>query len=233
MGKRFNPPPNWPAAPAGWMPGPGWRPDPRWPAPPPGWPLWVYTSRRWPTAVGAAVGGLVLGMGIGGASGSAAADRAEDHMAEAAQEQHETRSLLAEAEQEHAAQVDDLDERGAALDAREAAVDARDDAVSDVEDLAAAQALLEADQSELAAAQQELDIRAADLDQREATIAAEASRQAAAQTPAVSVPATPGGGSVYYANCDAARAAGAAPVLRGDPGYRPALDRDDDGIGCE
>jgi len=38
---------------------------------------------------------------------------------------------------------------------------------------------------------------------------------------------------VYYANCTAARAAGAAPMNRGDPGYRPGLDRDDDGIACE
>ncbi|RSV20369.1 YHYH domain-containing protein [Sphingomonas sp. ABOLG] len=36
-----------------------------------------------------------------------------------------------------------------------------------------------------------------------------------------------------FANCSAARAAGAAPVRRGDPGYGPHLDRDDDGIGCE
>lgn len=36
-----------------------------------------------------------------------------------------------------------------------------------------------------------------------------------------------------YANCTAARAAGAAPVRRGDPGYGPHLDRDSDGIGCE
>lgn len=36
-----------------------------------------------------------------------------------------------------------------------------------------------------------------------------------------------------YANCAAARAAGAAPVRRGDPGYGPHLDRDGDGIGCE
>lgn len=42
-----------------------------------------------------------------------------------------------------------------------------------------------------------------------------------------------GGGSVYYANCSAARAAGAAPVMRGDPGYAPKLDRDNDGVGCE
>ncbi len=39
--------------------------------------------------------------------------------------------------------------------------------------------------------------------------------------------------SVYYKNCDAARAAGAAPLRRGDPGYRSELDRDGDGIACE
>jgi hypothetical protein len=39
--------------------------------------------------------------------------------------------------------------------------------------------------------------------------------------------------SAYYANCAAARAAGAAPVHRGGPGYSSKLDRDGDGIGCE
>ncbi|MGW0315497.1 excalibur calcium-binding domain-containing protein [Streptomyces flavidovirens] len=38
---------------------------------------------------------------------------------------------------------------------------------------------------------------------------------------------------VYYENCDAARAAGAAPVRSGDPGYGRHLDRDGDGVGCE
>lgn len=42
-----------------------------------------------------------------------------------------------------------------------------------------------------------------------------------------------GGGDVYYENCDAARAAGAAPVHAGDPGYGSHLDRDGDGVGCE
>lgn len=36
-----------------------------------------------------------------------------------------------------------------------------------------------------------------------------------------------------FANCSAARAAGAAPVRRGDPGYGRHLDRDGDGVGCE
>jgi excalibur calcium-binding domain-containing protein/uncharacterized protein DUF1524 len=39
--------------------------------------------------------------------------------------------------------------------------------------------------------------------------------------------------SPAYVNCDAARAAGAAPVHRGDPGYAAHLDRDGDGTGCE
>lgn len=36
-----------------------------------------------------------------------------------------------------------------------------------------------------------------------------------------------------FANCSQARAAGAAPVRAGDPGYGRHLDRDGDGIGCE
>ncbi|BEP15799.1 DUF1524 domain-containing protein [Acidothermaceae bacterium B102] len=43
----------------------------------------------------------------------------------------------------------------------------------------------------------------------------------------------PTGGDVYYANCAAVRAAGKAPLLRGQPGYRSGLDRDGDGIACE
>ncbi|WP_245870819.1 excalibur calcium-binding domain-containing protein [Asanoa hainanensis] len=37
----------------------------------------------------------------------------------------------------------------------------------------------------------------------------------------------------YYKNCTEARAAGAAPLRKGEPGYRSALDRDDDGEACE
>lgn len=39
--------------------------------------------------------------------------------------------------------------------------------------------------------------------------------------------------SVYYQNCDAVRAAGAAPLYIGSPGYAPKLDRDGDGVACE
>lgn len=39
--------------------------------------------------------------------------------------------------------------------------------------------------------------------------------------------------SVSYANCAAVRAAGAAPIYSGDPGYSKKLDRDGDGVACE
>lgn len=39
--------------------------------------------------------------------------------------------------------------------------------------------------------------------------------------------------TAYYANCDAVRAAGAAPIRPGDPGFQKKFDRDGDGVGCE
>ncbi|MGK4593373.1 thermonuclease family protein [Amycolatopsis sp. w19] len=39
--------------------------------------------------------------------------------------------------------------------------------------------------------------------------------------------------AVSYANCDAVRAAGAAPLYAGQPGYNRKLDRDGDGVACE
>ena len=53
-----------------------------------------------------------------------------------------------------------------------------------------------------------------------------------APAPAPVAPAQ-SGGAVYYKNCAAARAAGAAPLYAGEPGYRPGLDGDRDGVACE
>ena len=50
---------------------------------------------------------------------------------------------------------------------------------------------------------------------------------AAGATPAPG-PATP-----FYPDCDAVRAAGAAPIRPGDPGWQPKFDRDEDGVGCD
>ncbi|MFA9432393.1 thermonuclease family protein [Egicoccus sp. AB-alg2] len=51
------------------------------------------------------------------------------------------------------------------------------------------------------------------------------------EKPAAGGPGSGPGGA--WKNCTEARAAGAAPVHRGDPGYGSHLDRDNDGIGCE
>lgn len=37
----------------------------------------------------------------------------------------------------------------------------------------------------------------------------------------------------YWRGCDDARAAGTAPIYRGEPGYREGMDGDNDGIACE
>jgi competence protein ComEC len=46
-------------------------------------------------------------------------------------------------------------------------------------------------------------------------------------------PATPEKNEPYFPTCAMARALGVAPLRRGEPGYRPALDRDGDGVACE
>ncbi len=52
-------------------------------------------------------------------------------------------------------------------------------------------------------------------------------------SPQVQAPQRAFGGDVYFRNCAAARAAGAAPIRAGEPGYGRHLDRDGDGKACE
>jgi len=58
----------------------------------------------------------------------------------------------------------------------------------------------------------------------------EAPRRVAEREEAYEAPTAAG---VYYRNCNEARAAGAAPLRFGEPGYRPEMDGDHDGIACE
>lgn len=46
-------------------------------------------------------------------------------------------------------------------------------------------------------------------------------------------PPSPVKAGTYFPNCAAARAAGAAPLRAGQPGYSRKLDRDGDGVACE
>ncbi|WP_203333728.1 excalibur calcium-binding domain-containing protein [Planococcus beigongshangi] len=81
--------------------------------------------------------------------------------------------------------------------------------------------------------QQEEVARAAEeqRQQEEAARVAEEQRQQQEAAAAAAVEAQ--ASNVYYKNCDAVRAAGAAPIRVGEPGYSKKLDRDGDGIGCE
>ncbi|MGA1800519.1 excalibur calcium-binding domain-containing protein [Sphingomonas sp. 4RDLI-65] len=58
-------------------------------------------------------------------------------------------------------------------------------------------------------------------------------RSAYGSAPPASRSATGSESSVFYSGCRQVRAAGAAPLYRGQPGYRPGMDGDNDGIACE
>ncbi|MET1154243.1 excalibur calcium-binding domain-containing protein [Arthrobacter sp.] len=58
-------------------------------------------------------------------------------------------------------------------------------------------------------------------------------RIASAYVPPAPRPYEPPAPVAYFANCDAVRAADAAPLYANQPGYRTGLDRDQDGIACE
>lgn len=55
----------------------------------------------------------------------------------------------------------------------------------------------------------------------------------AAPEPAPAPAPAPAPVDVYYENCDAVRAAGAAPIYAGSPGFQSKFDRDKDGVGCD
>ena len=84
-----------------------------------------------------------------------------------------------------------------------------------------------------AAAKAAADKAAADQAAAAQAAAEQAARDEAARQAAQAPAPAPAPAAAYYANCTAARAAGAAPVYAGTPGYGKHLDRDGDGIGCD
>lgn len=105
-------------------------------------------------------------------------------------------------------------------DERAVTVTALKDRDAEVKDLESQKVALEQRITELEAQLEQAQAQAVQPSYEPQTFAAP---QAAAPAPANS----------YYANCTAARNAGAAPVYAGQPGYGRHLDRDGDGVGCE
>lgn len=197
--------------------------DSRAPSPNPG-PIGSLTGHlrttprnaRWPLAV---LASLVLLLGILIGSGAASTDRSESDELRAEQSaSDETIEDLTAENAELEGQLSDL----------EGQVTDLEDRLQGVEDLETA---LSQRESEVEALEQALDEREAELDEREADLDG---REAQGDGGDEDGGQSDGGDdSVHYENCDAARAAGAAPVHEGDPGYGRHLDRDGDGVGCE
>ncbi len=115
------------------------------------------------------------------------------------------------------------------------------DAAASASASASAAAAAEASASAAAAAEASASAAAAEAEppepavQKEEPAPVEEPAQEPAQAPRQSGqnPDSEGAAGAYYANCTEAKAAGAAPLYRGEPGYREKLDRDKDGIACE
>lgn len=223
---KFNTPPQWPDAPEGWIPDPGWKPDPNWPQPPVDWTFWTndygvevegprglhgasLSRVRWSRR--AAVGGgallaLLLGVGIG-ASG---------------QEEATRQALLARPVPTSTVTVTPAPAPTVTI-------------MSPAETLPAETVTMPVETVTMP-------VETVTMPAQTVTVEVEAPADTRLGIMGGTDTGSRGGStdvgssgssSVYYANCSAARAAGAAPVLRGQPGYRSALDRDGDGVGCE
>ena len=178
---------------------------------------WRQWTQRPVLIVGAAA--LLVGIAMGASVAGGDVDEAVTATELRFTDRLEREAALAEEAAEEASATE------AELVAAEEELAALQDEVAGLEDEIASQA----EAAALVAA--DLDARAADLAAREAAVAAQ---EAAAALPAPVVEAAPApSSSAYYDNCSAARAAGAAPLYVGDPGYRSGLDRDNDGVACE
>lgn len=121
---------------------------------------------------------------------------------------------------------------------QEVSLDVRNDvAEAEVSASAAAQAAAEEQAAKEKAEQERLAQEQAAQAEQERQAQEQAAKQAEPPASQQIQPFVGGGGqgqgSAYYASCKDAKAAGAAPLYRGDPGYRDGLDRDHDGVACE
>ena len=166
---------------------------------------------------------FLLGIGVGGASSGtdvttppqylslqAELDTAQD---EAGERSDEVADAQEQGRQAAAAAQAQIEQQNAAISERTTALDRRE------QDLAARE-------SALRAAEQATSSSGGRSSSSSGSVSSGAGSAVVEPAPQVST-------SVSYSNCSEARAAGAAPVRAGDPGYGLHLDRDGDGVGCE
>lgn len=130
-------------------------------------------------------------------------------------------------------------EKAAALAAAQARAAAAERARLQAIAVAQAKAAAEKAAADRAAAVQAARLAKKRFDDEQAQLraAAAARKAAAAQAAAAAANAAknnvPKNPTVYYANCIAAVKAGVAPIAKGQPGYRKALDSNGNGVACE
>lgn len=173
--------------------------------------------------------GLLLGKGRAGSQLAAAETTLEEVQTERARVEEDKAALLTAQEDLATAQAT-MTEREGAVGTKEAELVTRESAAAAAEtDLQSRLTVVEGRESAVATAEADLQARSA----------AAGRSGTSSSTPKATTPDAPagivggGGGSVSYANCDAVRAAGKAPIRVGEPGYSKKLDRDGDGVGCE
>lgn len=186
-----------------------------------------------------AVLAFLLGTGAGAGGERDASPQQAADLRDLEDEVESLEGQVADLEEER----DELEEERDELEAQQEQDEELSQQVTDLEEEAASL------QEDVTALREHRDALAAQSQQRAERIRDLESQLAAAQQQAAPAPAPqptapapapqprpsqPGSGSsTSYENCDAARAAGAAPLRRGDPGYASHLDRDNDGVACE
>lgn len=200
---KFNKPPGWPDAPEGWVPDPTWTPDPAWTPPPPGWDFWTND----------------YGIPIRGPVGLYPNDKSS----------RRSKALLGTAAGLAGLIVGLMAGGGSTeLDANTLALMPSPAAVTSTVRVPGPTVT-----SSVTVPGPERTVKVAGP-----TVTKTVTKTVRKTVTAVAPFAGSGGtapktSNTYYANCDAARAAGVAPLYVGEPGYRSGLDRDNDGVACE
>lgn len=238
---RYVHPPTWPAPPAGWTPWVGWQPPVEWAQAPAGWVFWAR-DRPWParhpkwTAAAAVFAVLFVVAGVTGEQPAPDGGR----LAAAADQGPAPVTTMATPSPSASPTPSPTPSPSPSATPSPSAAPVTTKAapvtpvVPAAPYYASCAAVVAAGKAPLRQGQPGY---RAGLDGDSDGIACEATAAPAPRTtraPAPPPPApVPPPAAVYYANCTAARAAGAAPLHRGDPGYRSGLDRDGDGVACE
>ncbi|HZX01432.1 excalibur calcium-binding domain-containing protein [Kribbella sp.] len=213
----FNSPPDWPAPPTpDWQPPPGWKPDASWPAAPAGWAFWLTargTRARGPRGrYGAeSPAKLIAGWGAGAAAFIVLLTAITGNSDAPATGAGTPRPTVTAA--------------GPTVTVPGPTVTAAGPTVT--ETVPGPTATVTPPPPAPTVTSRPTTTRTT------RTTAPVPLAQGTRTTSAPTKTSDPATQSVYYKNCAAVRAAGKAPLYRGQPGYAAHLDRDGDGVACE